>query len=116
MFDSNSPDSSYLCWPTAAISSIAYYPKDGKVKEWRNSILVSGLKSGGIYRMSLNGTSDDVQGEIYKHFTSPNRYRNVAVNHDGRKIYVMTDTAGASLGLDNKQNMKMQNSGTYFGV
>ncbi|MCQ9122283.1 hypothetical protein BKG95_06775 [Rodentibacter pneumotropicus] len=114
MFDPNCSDSSYLCWPTAALSSIAYYPKDGKVKEWRNSILVSGLKSGGIYRIPLNGKSDDVQGELYKHFTSPSRYRNVEVNQDGSKIYVMTDTAGASLGLDGKQNMQMQNSGAIL--
>lgn len=114
MFDANCPDSSYLCWPTAALSSIAYYPKDGKVKEWQNSILVSGLKSGGIYRMPLNGAGDDVQGELYKHFTSPNRYRNVEVNHDGSKIYVMTDSAGASLGLDGKQNMNMQNGGAII--
>ena len=114
MFDPNCPDSSYLCWPTAALSSIAYYPKDGKVKEWQNSILVSALKSGAIYRMPLNGDSDDVQGELYKHFASPNRYRNVEVNADGSKIYVMTDTQGASLGLDSKQNMQMQNSGAIL--
>lgn len=64
--------------------------------------------------MPLNGASDDVQGELYKHFTSPKRYRNVEVNHDGSKIYVMTDTAGASLGLDSKQNMQMQNSGAIL--
>lgn len=115
MFDKgNCPDSSYLCWPTAALSSIAYYPKDGKVKAWQNSILVSGLKSGAIYRMPLNSSVDDVQGELYKHFASPNRYRNVTVNHDGSKIYVMTDTQGASLGLDGKQNMQMQNSGAIL--
>lgn len=84
------------------------------MKEWHNSILVSGLKSGGIYRMPLNGNSDDVQGELYKHFTSPNRYRNVEVNHDGSKIYVMADTAGAPIGLDSKQNMQMQNSGAIL--
>ena len=114
MFDPNCPESSYLCWPTAALSSIAYYPKDGKVKEWRNSLLVTGLKSGGVYRMPLNGQTDDVQGELYKHFTSPNRYRNVAVNNDGSKIYVMTDTAGASLGLDGKANPTMQNPGAIL--
>ena len=114
MFDKNCPDSSYLCWPTAALSSIAYYPKNGKVKAWQNSILVSGLKSGAIYRMPLNAEGNDVQGELYKHFSSHNRYRNVAVNADGSKIYVMTDSSGASLGLDGKQNMQMANPGAIL--
>lgn len=115
MFDKgNCPDSSYLCWPTVALSSIAYYPKDGKVTEWQNSLIVSALKTGALYRMPLNFTGDDVQGDVYKHFATPNRYRNVTVNHDGSKIYVMTDSQGASLGLDGKQNMTMQNSGAII--
>lgn len=115
LFDPNcGNDYSYLCWPTAALSSIAYYPADGKVKEWQNSILVTGLKSGGIYRMPLNGTKDAIQGETYKHFTSPNRYRNVAVNQDGSRIYVITDNGGWSLGLDGKPNLEMANKGAVL--
>lgn len=115
MFDKgNCPDSGYLCWPTLALSSIAYYPKDGKVKEWQNSLIVSALKTGALYRMPLNSSGDDVQGDVYKHFATPNRYRNVTVNHDGSKIYVMTDTQGASLGLDGRQNMTLQNSGAII--
>lgn len=115
LFDPNCEgENSYLCWPTAALSSIAYYPKDGKVKAWQNSLLVTGLKSGGVYRMPLNGTMDDVQGETYKHFTSPNRYRNVAVNKDGSRIYVVTDKGGSSLGLDGKPNLSPQNKGAIL--
>ena len=31
----------------------AYYPKDGKIKEFQNSLLVTGVKTGTLYRLPL---------------------------------------------------------------
>ena len=44
----------YLCWPTIAPSSVAYYPKNGKIEGWRNSLLITSLKNGALYRVPLN--------------------------------------------------------------
>lgn len=84
------------------------------MRTWQNSLLLTGLKSGGVYRLPLNGSQDDVQGEIYKHFSSPNRYRNVTVNHDGSRIYVITDNGGWSLGLYGKPNEQLANKGAIL--
>ena len=34
----------YIGWPTIAPSSVAYYPDNGKIKEWRNSLLITTLR------------------------------------------------------------------------
>ncbi|OOF55139.1 glucose/sorbosone family PQQ-dependent dehydrogenase [Rodentibacter genomosp. 2] len=109
--DENCGKLAFLCWPTIAPSSIIYYPKDGAIKEWQNSLLITTLKSGAIYRVKLDGKSEQVQGDFSKHFKTDNRYRNAVISPDTRKIYVATDAVGYGLGKNGKPNTEMQNKG-----
>ena len=95
----------FIGWPTMAPSSVAYYPKDGKIREWRNSLLVTTLKSGALYCVRLNGEANDVQGDVIKYFKTNNRYRNVLIAPDTSKIYIATDNVGLALGKVFKEDL-----------
>lgn len=92
----------YLCWPTIAPSSLAYYPENGKIEEWRNSLIVSALKNGALYIVPLNDKKTQAQGDVKKVFKTDNRYRMVVVSPDTTKIYVLTDSSGNALGKNGK--------------
>ena len=106
----------FIGWPTMAPSSVAYYPKDGKIKEWRNSLLITTLKSGALYCVRLNGEANDVQGDVIKYFKTNNRYRNVLVAPDTSKIYIATDNVGLALGVNGNPINDMQNKGAIIVI
>ncbi|MEA1063956.1 glucose/sorbosone family PQQ-dependent dehydrogenase [Erwinia sp. HR93] len=102
---------SYLCWPTIAPSSVGYYPADGVIKEWRNSLLITSLKNGALYRVPLNADRQGVQGDEAKYFRSVNRYRSVLVSPDTKKIFIATDPGGNALTLENTPAKQLSNQG-----
>lgn len=112
--DANCGELAFLCWPTVAPSNVIYYPKDGKIKDWQNSLLITTLKNGAIYQVKLDGSSTQVQGDFSKHFKTNNRYRNAVIGKDTGKIYVATDAVGYGIGKDNKPNTEMQNKGSII--
>lgn len=87
-------DAGYICNPTIAPSSLDYYPKGGAIPGWGNSLLVTSLKNGAVYRFGLTADGKWVQGDVEKVFTSANRYRDTAISQDGSMIYVATDVEG----------------------
>ncbi|MFU2137459.1 glucose/sorbosone family PQQ-dependent dehydrogenase [Gallibacterium anatis] len=105
---------SYICWPTIAPGNAVYYPKDGVIPEFRNSLLLATYKSGSIYQVKMNEDASNVQGDIGKYFTSANRYRNALVSPDTRKIYVVTDNMGNGRQLDDTPTSKMANPGSII--
>ena len=104
----------YLCWPTIAPTSIAYYPKNGKIEAWRNSLLVTSLKNGALYRVRLNEEGSQTQGDVAKYFKTENRYRMVVVSPDGGKIYVATDSVGNGTKADGTPINTMANPGSII--
>ena len=104
----------YLCWPTIAPSSVAYYPKDGKIEGWRNSLLITSLKNGALYGVPLNADGKNIQGDAIKYFKTNNRYRVVLVSPDTGKIYIATDTTGNAMGTDGKPTKEMENKGAIL--
>jgi PQQ-dependent dehydrogenase (s-GDH family) len=84
----------YVCWPTVANSSLAYYPvlPDG-IPGWSDSLVMTNLKDGTVYHMTLRdgGTRIDTVTPLWK---AQNRYRDTAFSPDGQSIYVVTDSAG----------------------
>ncbi|KAE9541530.1 PQQ-dependent sugar dehydrogenase [Ursidibacter maritimus] len=104
----------YICWPTVATTSIAYYPKDGKIKSFQNALLVTGVKTGTLYRLPLNADAKQVQGEVITHFRTNNRYRMVLVSPDTSKIYIATDSAGYIMGKDSQPTKEMANKGAIL--
>lgn len=87
-------DHYYLKWPTVAPAGLAYYPKDGVIPGWGNSILMATMKVGTVFRIPLHSSQNDVQGEVETLFESSNRYRDIAVSPDGKSLYLITDSAG----------------------
>lgn len=78
---------------TIAPSGIDVYAvRSGGIPGWSNSVLITSLLRGTVYRVKLASSGDEVVGETLEYFTSKDRYRDVVVNPDGRTIYVAADT------------------------
>jgi PQQ-dependent dehydrogenase (s-GDH family) len=88
-------DQSYVCWPSIAPSSMVYVPAgDGVFGGWSNSLLVTSLKNGAVYRLRLTQDGGSIQGDVTQYFKTANRYRALALSSDHRKAYILTDTNG----------------------
>ena len=85
----------FICWPTVAASSVESYAgfADG-IPGWERVLLVSTLKRGSLYVISLDASGRRSVGPIARETQTQNRYRDVAVHPDGRTIYVATDSEG----------------------
>ena len=111
----------FICWPTVAASSIEVYAADGDgIPGWSNSLLVTTLKRGSLYRVPLNADGTAVAGPIERFFQSENRFRDTAVGPDNRTIYVATDPGGLAESLAGGVTTTMENPGailvyTYAG-
>lgn len=64
---------------------------------WRSSLLVTGMRAGTVYRLKLNDDGTAVTGPPLEYFRRANRYRDLAVAPDGRRIFAVTDSFGAVL-------------------
>ncbi|GAA2345830.1 glucose/sorbosone family PQQ-dependent dehydrogenase [Streptomyces violaceusniger] len=84
----------FVCWPTIAPSSLSYYPqRSGGIRGWGNSLIVTTLKDGSVYRLKLSADGRHVVSRE-RLWTSQNRYRDTAFSPDGKTVYVATDNAG----------------------
>jgi PQQ-dependent dehydrogenase (s-GDH family) len=63
---------------------------------WRNSLLALSLIRGVVYRLKLAGDGRSATGAPIELFPTANRYRDIAINPDGRTIYLATDPEGPS--------------------
>ncbi|MYY10661.1 quinoprotein glucose dehydrogenase [Streptomyces sp. SID4919] len=90
-----------VCWPTIAPSSFEHYgtsresaaSSGGGIPGWRNSLLMTTLKDGSVYRVDLAAGGQEVS-KVTKLFQERNRFRDSEFSADGRSLYVATDTAG----------------------
>ncbi len=82
----------FICWPTVAPTGLELYaaPTDG-MPGWTPSLLMAALKTGTVYRMALTEDGTALQGDALPLFKTINRYRDLALNPDGRTFYVITD-------------------------
>ncbi|MFI1742893.1 glucose/sorbosone family PQQ-dependent dehydrogenase [Thalassobellus sediminis] len=84
----------WMCRPNIAPSSIAIY-ENNAISSWNNSLLVTSLKRGRVYRIKLNSEGNSVQGnDVTQVFYTQNRYRDIEVSPDGKSIYIITDSSG----------------------
>jgi PQQ-dependent dehydrogenase (s-GDH family) len=112
----------FICWPTVAASSIeAYMPKAGEgIPGWENSLIVTTLKRGSIYRAPLAADGKSLRGPFERYFQSQNRFRDTAFSPDKKTIYVITDNGGLAEALAGGTTTTMHNPGqilvfTYKG-
>ena len=66
------------------------------IPNWATSILIAGMRGGGLYRVKLGPDGRTVVGEPVEYFRNANRYRDVAVSPDGGRIYLSTDNFGTT--------------------
>ena len=106
----------FICWPTVAPSSIeAYMPEAGSgVPGWENSLIVTTLKRGSIYRIPLGADGRTLRGPIERYFQSENRFRDTAFSPDKTTIYVATDSGGMAEALSGGTTTTMQNPGSIL--
>ncbi|WP_437730072.1 glucose/sorbosone family PQQ-dependent dehydrogenase [Sorangium sp. So ce1335] len=110
----------YICWPTIAPSSLHYYPAAygssaaTAIPGWGNSLLMTTLKKGALYRVKLSTDGESVVGEPVELFKTTNRYRDLAMSPDGQTLYVITDTAGNTSGPTGGATTILDNPGAIL--
>ncbi|MDH4065491.1 MAG: PQQ-dependent sugar dehydrogenase [Acidobacteriota bacterium] len=90
------------------------------IPTWANSILVTGMRTGAVYRLKLDGDGTGVVGAPTEYFRAANRYRDLAVSPDGRRIFLVTDSKGITLDASGRRTETLANPGavlelTYTG-
>lgn len=104
----------FICWPTVAASSIEVYPDTDAIPGWGNSLLVTTLKRGSIYRVPLDDSGKAKSGPIERYFWTENRFRDVALSTDSKTIYVATDNGGLAGTRDGGTTTTMENPGSIL--
>ena len=98
---------------TIAPGGIEYYAGAG-IPGWSRSLLVPSLIRGAVYRMSLAPDGRSTQGPVVEMFRSANRYRDIAINPDGRTLYVATDVSGPSRNAAGVVSQVLTNPGSIL--
>lgn len=83
----------WQCRPNIAPSSLDIYESNA-IPAWKNSLLISSLKKGRVYRLKLDEAGTAVEGDITELFYTQNRYRDIVVHPNGNIIYILTDASG----------------------
>ena len=105
----------FICWPTVGASSIEFYASKGKgIPGWDKVLLITTLKRGSLYVLPLTPDGQHAAGHMWRYFQSENRYRDTAVNPDGRTIYIATDVSGLGEALGGGPNRKMADPGAIL--
>ena len=81
---------------------------------WANSVLITGMRAGSLYRVKLGGNSRSASGPPVEYFRNANRYRDVVVGPDGRRIYLSTDNFGTTAGEDGRFSSRLGNPGAIL--
>jgi PQQ-dependent dehydrogenase (s-GDH family) len=98
---------------TIAPAGIDYYAGNA-IPGWSNSLLVLSLIRGAVYRLSLAPDGRAVQGPPVELFRSGSRYRDIALNPDGRTLYVATDVVGPSRNAAGVVTQTLANPGSIL--
>jgi glucose/arabinose dehydrogenase len=78
---------------TIAPGGLEVYRGDA-IPGWNNSVLVLSLLRGAVFRVPLAADGRTPSGPPLAYFKSTNRYRDIAINPDGRTFYLVTDVDG----------------------
>ncbi|GHB69719.1 quinoprotein glucose dehydrogenase [Streptomyces viridiviolaceus] len=103
----------YICWPSLANSSITYYPETGGITGLRNSLLMTTLKDGSVYRLKLTDDGQKVT-EATPLWKAQNRYRDIALSPDGKSVYVATDSEGNVRDRNGAPTTELENPGSIL--
>lgn len=109
----------WLSNPTVAPSSIDYYGFDTKIPGWQNSLLMTTLKEGTLFRLKLDGTGGGFVtlpngSDTARYFREENRFRDLAIGKDGITIYMITDSIGQTSGPTTGNTNVLNNRGSIL--
>ncbi|MEQ8239635.1 MAG: PQQ-dependent sugar dehydrogenase [Cyclobacteriaceae bacterium] len=112
-FGGGSCGSSNICWPTIAPSSIDFY-EGNEISGWDNSLIVTSMKVGRIFRYKLSDDGTSIVGEPMEYFNTQNRYRDIALSPNGKTFYIITDNDGSTIGLSGAVTSNLHNKGSIL--
>ena len=100
---------------TIAPSSLEIYTmREGGIPGWADSLLVPGMIKGRMYRQKLSVDGRSAAGDPVELFRTANRYRDVALNPNGRTIYIATDNAGRTTGRTGEMTQELEHPGAII--
>jgi PQQ-dependent dehydrogenase (s-GDH family) len=105
---------------TVAPAGIDVYSSPA-VPGWADSVLITGMRTGAVYRLKLDAAGTAVVGGAVEYFKADDRYRDIALGPDGRRIYLVTDSFGATATADGGRTDVLAHPGallefTYAGA
>jgi PQQ-dependent dehydrogenase (s-GDH family) len=109
------PDYDFAKFRTATIapSGIDLYTSNA-IPNWNTSVLITGMRSGAVYRVGLAADGRRVTGDPVEYFKTTNRYRDLALSADGRRIFVATDDHGITQDDHDQRSDKLANPGAIL--
>ncbi|CAN5900126.1 PQQ-dependent sugar dehydrogenase [soil metagenome] len=110
---------SWLSNPTVAPSSMDYYGFANKIPGWYNSILMTTLKEGTIFRLKLSADGNSFVNmsngsDTARYFREENRFRDIAIGKDGITFYMITDSVGQTSGPTTGNTNVLNNRGSIL--
>jgi PQQ-dependent dehydrogenase (s-GDH family) len=78
---------------------------------WSQSLLVTGMRTGIVYRLKLNAEGTGISGSPVEYFRSADRYRDLAISPDGLRIVVATDNFGTTSDASGRRTEKLAHPG-----
>jgi PQQ-dependent dehydrogenase (s-GDH family) len=102
----------WLTWPTIGPSSAKIYEGfNSQIPGWDNSIFMTTLKKGRVYRQKLSADGNSTVGNPEELFYTQNRYRDIAFDPDGKTIYIITDSGGTTSGPSGSSSLTVTDFG-----
>jgi PQQ-dependent dehydrogenase (s-GDH family) len=111
--DHNCGDLAYICNPSVAPSSLHLYASN-TIPDWNGTLLMTSLKAGKIFKLTLNENQTALASEPVEMFHSENRYRDLAFSPDGSTLYVITDSSGPAQAIGGGATTELWNPGTLL--
>lgn len=110
---------SWLSNPTVAPSSVDFYGWSYKIPGWQNSVLLTTLKEGTIFRFKLNAAGTAFVNmsngfDTARYFREENRFRDIAIGRDGITFYLVTDSVGQTSGPTGGSTTVLNNHGSIL--
>ena len=110
---------SWLSNPTVAPSSMDFYGFGNKIPGWQNSILMTTLKEGTIFRLKLSADGNSFVNlsngsDTARYFREENRFRDMAIGNDGITFYLITDSVGQTSGPTTGNTNVLNNKGSIL--
>ncbi|HUR36029.1 MAG TPA: glucose/sorbosone family PQQ-dependent dehydrogenase [Vicinamibacterales bacterium] len=109
------PDYDFAKFGTATVapSGIDLYTA-ATIPGWRESVLMTGMRAGAVYRIKLTPDGAAASGEPVEYFKTTNRYRDLAISPDGQRIFVSTDDHGVTQDGNARRSNALANPGAIL--